>query len=67
MDANIVKSPFPDIDIPEIPLHFWLFKKFSENVNNVALVCIKLYLFIVCIFYIFPNPDLNEDRHTIHK
>ena len=35
---GIVKSPFADFDIPEVPLHVALFAKFAEHGDKVSLV-----------------------------
>ena len=37
---GIVKSPFSDFDVPEVPLHVALFTKFIEHGDKVALVSI---------------------------
>lgn len=36
--ANIHRSPYGDIDIPEIAYHTWMFDKFIKNGDNTAMV-----------------------------
>lgn len=39
IENNIVQSPFPDIDVPEIPLGQFILDSFAKHGNRIAIVC----------------------------
>ena len=58
-DKNIVRSPFPDVVVPNIPLPNFIWDDNAKiRSDHIALVCVSGN----CLVVIFPNPKNIQIR-----